>query len=137
MNSAETPTRVSIEVDGLQRRSPAPTASKIGNILMSGGIYGRDRVAGAVPDDVDEQIRLMFENIEAVMNAAGGTARDIIKVAFDVASMDLRPRVDEAWLAMFPDARSRPARHVVPATHLPSPAVVRCELYAVLGQSLD
>ncbi len=133
MNNENPPARVSIEVDGLQRKSPAPAASRIGNLLMSGGIYGRDRQAGEVPASSDEQIRLMFENVEAVLSAAGADPGDVIKVEFDVAAMELRPAIDRAWLAMFPDPASRPARHVVPATHLPAPAVVRCEFYAVIA----
>ena len=127
-------TRISINVDGLERSSPAPTACLAGNILMSGGIYGRDPATRELPEGAPAQVRQMFANIEAVMHAAGAGVGDIVKVEFDVADMALRGLVNEAWGAMFPDADSRPARHVVPAIHLPEGAHVRCEIFAVLNR---
>lgn len=125
--------RVSIQVDGLERKSPAPTACRIGNIVMSGGIYGRNPATRELAADAAGQIHQLFGNIRTVMQAAGGSTADIIKVEFDVADMALRGEINQAWADMFPDADSRPARHVVPASHLPDGAFVRCEFYAVLN----
>ncbi|MEK7946181.1 RidA family protein [Pigmentiphaga sp. YJ18] len=125
--------RVSIQVDGLERKSPAPTACRIGNVVMSGGIYGRNPATRELAADAQAQIAQLFDNIRAVMQAAGGSTADIVKIEFDVSDMALRGAVNQAWETMFPDAGSRPARHVVPAGHLPEGAHVRCELYAVLG----
>ncbi|VCU72320.1 RutC family protein [Pigmentiphaga humi] len=126
--------RVSIQVDGLERKSPAPTACRIGKLVMSGGIYGRNPATRELAEDAQAQTSQLFENIHAVMQAAGGTVADIIKIEFDVSDMTLRAMVNRAWETMFPDAGSRPARHVVPAGHLPEGAHVRCELYAVLDE---
>ena len=76
----------------------------------------------------------MFRNLEKVLAAAGATTRDIAKLSFSVTSMSLREAINQEWLAMFPDADDRPARHVAQYAHLPEPAVVGCEALVVLGR---
>lgn len=132
MNTDIKATRRSIVVEGLDRKSPAPVASTIGNLLMSGGIYGRDPATGQIPPTPEAQVTRMFKNIELVIEEAGGTTDHIIKVDIGVADMAYRELINVEWQRMFPLAESRPARHVVPQSHLPAPALVRCEITAVL-----
>ena len=44
--------RKSIEVEGFSHgANPIPAASRVGNIVMTGGISGQDPVTGKVPED--------------------------------------------------------------------------------------
>jgi enamine deaminase RidA (YjgF/YER057c/UK114 family) len=124
--------RLSIDVEGLEHKSPAPVASRIGQFVMSGGIYARDPATGQVPSTPAEQVVRMFKNIELVIGQAGGTTDDIIKVDIGVTDMAYRELINVEWKRMFPNPESRPARHVVPQGHLPSWAFVRCEITAIL-----
>ena len=62
--------RRSIDVAGAKHVNPIPSASRRGPFVASGAISGADPETGKVPDDLDEQCRLMFENVRRVMAAA-------------------------------------------------------------------
>ena len=72
--------RRSFEVPGLHHENPIPMGTIIGNLMMTSGIFGMDPATRKVPDDVAEQCRLMFANVRRVMEAAGGSTDDIIKL---------------------------------------------------------
>lgn len=50
-----------------------------GRTAYLSGVVGK-RPDGSMPDSITEQAELAFQNLEAVMDAAGGTLRDIVKV---------------------------------------------------------
>ncbi len=72
--------RKSIEIAGFVHKNPIPNASRIGNILASGIIHGRDTRAESVPDTIEEQCALCFQHMKDIVEAAGGTVDDIIKI---------------------------------------------------------
>jgi enamine deaminase RidA (YjgF/YER057c/UK114 family) len=124
--------RKSIEVSGLHHGQAAiPQASLVGPLLISSGINGIDADTGNLPDTVDEQIALIFTNIEKIMEAAGGTTADIAKCTFFVRDRAARSAIDPHWLQMFPDEASRSARHTLQYA-LPVPLHTQCELIAYL-----
>lgn len=125
--------RKSILVPGFNHGAqPIPAASRKGNIVMTGGIYGLDRSTGSLPDDIDRQAALMFENLELVLEAAGATLDDVIKMTFWIKVPDARPLINEHWLKCFPDGDSRPARHTLQNDHLPANMLVQCDAVAVI-----
>ena len=126
--------RRSIEVEGLHHGGlPIPLASQIGNIVMSGGIMGLAPGSHALPESAEEQCVHLFANVRRVMEAAGGSTDDILKMTFFVKDRGARDAINREWIALFPDAASRPARHILPAD-LPGSLLIQCELYAVLQE---
>jgi enamine deaminase RidA (YjgF/YER057c/UK114 family) len=106
------PERQSIEIPGFSHSNPIPGASRIGNIVMSSIISGRDPSSGAMPDSLDEQIVNIFKHIRSATEAAGGSPDDIIKVTFFVKDpASGRAALNGEWQKMFPQEDSRPARH--------------------------
>ena len=96
--------RKSINYPGFKRENPIPNASRIGNILMSSIISGRDPQTGQMPPELDAQVTNIFKQIKLCVEAAGGTVDDIIKVNFwmkDPATG--RKALNGEWSAMFPD----------------------------------
>jgi 2-iminobutanoate/2-iminopropanoate deaminase len=87
--------------------------ARIGDMVFSSGIMGADPVTGQVPDDGREQVRLAFANLRSFLDAAYVSAEDVIRMTVYLADNELRPAINEQWLAMFPDADSRPARHTL------------------------
>ncbi len=121
--------RQSIEIPGFSHANPIPGASRIGNIVMSSVISGRDPETGETPDDMGQQIANIFAHIRSAIAAAGGTPEDIIKITFWVPDPATgRAALNGEWEKMFPDAASRPARHT-----LAGAARVSCDFVAVLG----
>jgi enamine deaminase RidA (YjgF/YER057c/UK114 family) len=104
----------SIGVEGLHHGGmPIPSAARRGPLVVSGGIAGLDRSTGTLPDDLESQLELVFENIRAIIERAGGSVADIVKITFHVGDRAARDLINDHWLAMFPDESSRPARHTV------------------------
>lgn len=123
--------RQSIHIEGYQHRNPIPAAARVGNILMTGVIQGLDSTTNTVPETLEGQCEVIFRHIRSIMEQAGGTPEDIVKVSFWLRDPDQRPVVNKEWVRMFPDPESRPARHTAPGTPN-SPYLVSCEFTAVL-----
>jgi 2-iminobutanoate/2-iminopropanoate deaminase len=125
--------RKSIEVEGFSHAgNPIPAASRVGNVVMTGGISGQDPATGKVPDDMVAQVALAFANMEKIIVAAGGTTDNIVKVAVAVKSFELRAEINVQWLKMFPDEHSRPARHVTKYDNFGGTTALQLEAYAVI-----
>ncbi len=125
--------RRSIEVSGVKHQNPIPAASRKGPFVTSGAISGADIATGKVPADLDAQCAAMFANVRRLIEAAGGTPDDIIKMTVWIADRALRPTLNKYWVEMFPDPHSRPARHTVASSDLVLPMQVQCDLLAVIG----
>jgi len=120
-----------IEVHGLGHSNPIPLAVKIGSMVFSGGISAQDPATGKVPSDPGEQIVLAFQNMQKIVEAAGGTTDDIAKVVVYLRDMKLREQVNVEWVKMFPDAENRPVRHTMPSESPTNPGI-QLEMTAVL-----
>jgi len=125
--------RRSIEAPGVKHVNPIPAACRRGPFVVSGAIGGADPQTGKMPDDLDAQCRQMFDNVRRLIEAAGGTPDDIIKMTVWIADRALRPTLNKYWVEMFPDPHSRPARHTVASGDLVPPMQIQCDLLAVIG----
>lgn len=112
--------------------NPIPVASRVGPLLQTGVLTGRDPATGEMPDALDAQVANVFSHVRAVMDVAGGSTDDIVKMTFHLVDYRDRAALNRAWTAMFPDAATMPARQVLPAT-LDARAKVHAELTAWLG----
>ncbi len=107
--------RQSVNFPGFSHSNPIPNASRIGNIMMSSVISGRDPATGEMPDDLARQIANIFTHIRSAMDAAGGSPDDILKITFWIKDPATgRAALNGEWEKMFPDENSRPARHSLP-----------------------
>ena len=102
--------RKSVHIEGFKHANPIPNASRIGNIVMSGVILGRDTVTGNPAATLEEQCTLMFRYMRETVEAAGGNTEDIIKVSVWLQNSADRNALNAEWTEMFPDPASRPAR---------------------------
>lgn len=125
--------RQEIQVPGLHHTNPIPVATRLGNLLVSGSIPGRDPATNEWGPDSDTQCALVFLNIRRVMEAAGGTTDDILKLTFWLKDAGDRSALNREWLAMFPEEGSRPARHTFSNPAMPEGQFILCEIMAVLG----
>lgn len=131
---ADAPRRRSIEVEGFGHGGqPIPAASRIANVVMTGGISGLDPATHAIPEGVDAQCAQMFRNLAKILAAAGAAPQDVVKLTVYVTDRSAREAVNREWLAMFPDEASRPARHTL-VYELPGGMLVQCEAVAVLAE---
>jgi enamine deaminase RidA (YjgF/YER057c/UK114 family) len=129
--------RQSIEVAGFGHGNlPIPAASRVGDLVATGGVMGLDPESGKLPDDVAEQARLMFANLQRILAAGGAVMEDVLKITVWVKVPEARAAVNTEWLKAFPDARSRPARHTLQNDHLPGNMLVQCDALAVASSAI-
>jgi 2-iminobutanoate/2-iminopropanoate deaminase len=81
-------------------------------VLCTSAVSGKDAATGALPADAGDQARHAFANLRAVLEAGGADMGDIVKLSVTISDETVRGAVNEQWLASFPDARDRPARHI-------------------------
>jgi 2-iminobutanoate/2-iminopropanoate deaminase len=106
-------------------------AACVGNLLVSSAIPGADPATGELGATPDAQAEFAFANLRTVLERAGGSLDDVVRVTVHVRDLAMREAVNAAWLRAFPDAEGRPARHLqrgdLPGSHL-----VQLEAMAVL-----
>ena len=123
--------RTVIEIPGLAHGVPIPNGAKIGNVIFSSAISGKNTETGKLPPDPDEQAEVMFHNLRKFMELAGGTPENIGKITVFLRDEKYRDSINKAWLKMFPDEHNRPARHAVKAD-LRGEVLFQIEVMAVL-----
>jgi 2-iminobutanoate/2-iminopropanoate deaminase len=124
--------RQSINIEGFDHGpQPIPAACRVGNIVATGGIYGLDPRTRAIPDAVAEQTILMFDNLKAILGAAGSGLDQVVKMTVWVKNPAARQALNDQWLLAFPDPASRPARHTVQNDYLPANMLIQCDALAV------
>lgn len=123
--------RDSIYIDDFRHANPIPNASRIGNLVVSGVILGKDPETGAPPATLAAQCELMFRHLRSTIEAAGGTPDNIVKMTVWLKDPSDRQVLNEAWTKMFPDPESRPARHTQKDSS-DNPYLIQCDFMAVL-----
>lgn len=113
-------------------RNPVPHAAMHRSILVSSAILGLDPASGAYPADKTKQVALAFAHMQAILGAAHAELSDVVKVDLYFADMADRALVNPHWLALYPDAQHRPARHAHTGD-LPEGCCLQIEFMAVLA----
>lgn len=124
--------RKSIHIDGFAHKNPIPNAAVIDNLLVTGVVMGRDTRSESIPDTIEEQCAILFRHVRDIMDAAGGTTDDIVKMNVWLKDPSDRSALNAEWTAMFPDPENRPARQAF-ALDSDSIVMIQCDFMAVLG----
>ena len=97
---------------------PFVQAIKIGQFLFLSGYRGVDPKTNKVPkDDVRAEARIVFENIKAVVEQAGGKMENIVSTTVYVRDMHQhRPIVNELYEEYF--GKNYPTRTIVEISRL-------------------
>ena len=103
----------SIHVPGMDHHAPIPAGAKVGNIVMSSPISGRELKTNLLPEDPDEQAAVMFRNIQSFLEQAGGGPENVVHLTVFFKDIKYRENVNKEWLKMYPDEDRRPARHAM------------------------
>lgn len=126
--------RRSIHVGGFSHANPVPAAARIGSLVFSGAITGRDPETREMPPDLDTQAVNLFRHVREIVEAAAGTTDDIIRMTLYLREFRDRDAVNREWEAMFPDPDDRPARQALPAA-FDGDMRVQCDFVAVVDDT--
>jgi 2-iminobutanoate/2-iminopropanoate deaminase len=105
-------------------------AVSFGQLLFVSGRLGIDPGSQTVPDDVVDQARLVFAHIGRVLDAAGASFADVLKVTVFLTDINDRPKINPVRREFFGD--HRPASTLVEVSRLVRPEA-KVEVEAVAG----
>ena len=120
-----------IEIPGLSHQAPIPNGARVGNIVFSSAISGRDPKTNELPKEPERQAKVLFRNIRTFMEKAGGTTEDIGHMTVYLKEESYREAINKEWVKMFPDEHNRPARHAI-KIELRGEVLFQVEIIAVL-----
>jgi 2-iminobutanoate/2-iminopropanoate deaminase len=107
-------------------------AIRTGDLVFVTAQTGRDPDTGKLEDGLEAQTRRMLSNIDAVLNAAGCSAADVVKVTLLLADIKDFKVVDQIYAAWLPGLgiTPLPARTAFAALALPAGALVMLDVVA-------
>ncbi|MDB6001178.1 MAG: hypothetical protein JWP52_2877 [Rhizobacter sp.] len=122
----------SLEVAGVTHgKTPIPMGARVGNLIFSSGISGKDPATDSVPADIESQVRFAFQNMRSLLEAGGATLDDVVRMTVYLKDTAHREAVNAEWLKCFPDRHDRPARHAQ-VVALAGAVLVQLEIVAVV-----
>ena len=101
-------TRQVINIPDRSSALPFSDAILANGTLYISGRMGIDPVTMKAPDDVDAEIKLLFDDFEAVLRQAGMTMDDLVQVQIFSPALDLWKHFSGAYVQRF--SRELPAR---------------------------
>jgi 2-iminobutanoate/2-iminopropanoate deaminase len=109
MPSSQAPAaRRHISLPGRKSALPFSDAVLVGETLYLAGRIGIDPVTGRAPADVDAEIKLLFDGVEAVLAEAGMSMDDLVSVQIFSPDLGLWERFNTAYVKRF--SQELPAR---------------------------
>ena len=107
-------------------------AIRIGDLVFVTGQTGRDPGTGKLEEGLEAQARRMLSNVAAILNAAGCSPADIVKVTLLLADIKDFKAVDQLYSAWLPGlgVTPLPARTAFAAAALPAGALVMLDVIA-------
>lgn len=129
------PIREEITVPGLRQPISHYThAVRFADILFVSGCTATTADGRLVADDVVEQTRQVFRNLETILAAGGATFSDVLKITIYLTNVDDRPLINPVREEIF--GQARPASTLVEISALAVPgAKVEIDLVAGLPTS--
>lgn len=123
----------SIEVEGVTHgAAPIPMGARVGNMIFSSGIMGKDPANDTLPADAPAQAKFMFQNLRTLLKNGGASLQDVAHVTAFIKDNSVRTALNDAWMECFPDPHDRPARHTQVAD-LQGGMLLQIEVIAVIA----
>ena len=105
-------------------------AVRWGDLLFVSGVAPFDKDGHLVSEDVVVQARKVFENMKEILDAAGATFADVLKVTVFLKNIEDRARINPVRQEFF--GAARPASTLVEISRLVRPDLL-VEIEAVVG----
>jgi 2-iminobutanoate/2-iminopropanoate deaminase len=100
---------------------PYSPGIRLGNVLYTAGQVGMD-ASGRVPADIREQTKLTFDNLRAVLTAAGSGFEHVLKATVFLTNMSDFAAMNEVYKSHF--SGDLPARSTVAVAALARPELL-------------
>jgi 2-iminobutanoate/2-iminopropanoate deaminase len=111
---------------------------RTGDLVFVTGQTGRDPETGKLEEGLESQTRRVLANIDAILNAAGCSNADIVKVTLllaDIVDFKAVDQIYAAWLPGHGVTPAKPARTAFQAAALPAGALLMLDVIAACPDS--
>ena len=108
-------------------------AIKSGNTVYLSGQIGLDPKTMQMVEGIEAQIHRVFDNLQAVVKASGGTFDHIVKLKIYLSDLAHFAKVNEIMATYF--AEPYPARAAIGVSQLPKNGLVEADAILVLNAS--
>jgi 2-iminobutanoate/2-iminopropanoate deaminase len=109
-------------------------AIRTGDLVFVTAQTGRDPDTGKLEEGLEAQTRRMLSNLDGILNAAGCSPADIVKVTLLMADIKDFKAIDQIYSAWLPGLgiTPLPARTAFAAASLPAGALVMMDIVAAV-----
>ena len=91
---------------------PVPQAVEAGGWIFVSALFGADPVNRVIPEDAAAEANVVFDNLVAILAAAGAELTDVVRVGIVMRDLQRdRPTFNKVWADRFGD--HRPARSAI------------------------
>ncbi len=91
---------------------PVPQAVEAGGWIHVSALFGADPRERAIPEDARAEAEQLFDNLAAILAAAGAELTDVVRVGIVMRNLQRdRPVFNEVWAERF--GAHRPARSAI------------------------
>ena len=109
-------------------------AVRFGDLLFVSGIAPLDEHQQVISDDVVQQARFIFETLAKILDRAGATFADVLRVTVYLTNVADRPLINPIRQEYFGDVR--PASTLIGVSELAIPGM-KVEIEAIVGLRRD
>jgi reactive intermediate/imine deaminase len=106
-------------------------AVKVGDTVYLSGQIGLDPASMQMVEGIENQVHRVFQNLQAVATAAGGSLADVVKLNIFLTDLGHFAKVNEIMAQYFKEPY--PARAAVGVASLPRAALVEADGVLVLS----
>ncbi|HBY94977.1 MAG: RidA family protein [Ardenticatenaceae bacterium] len=123
--------RQAVTPTGLTSSAPYSLGIKAGGFLFVSGQVAREAETGRIPDGIEEQTRVSLENVKRVVEAAGSSMDQVVKVTVFLTDMKDFTKMNQVYRTFFSD--DLPARSAIGVKELVRPEfIIEIEAIALL-----
>ncbi len=108
---------------------PYSQAVMMNNALFVSGQLGFDSGTGLMPEGFEAQANLVFANLKAILEAAGMSFRNVVKVSVFLKDMNDFAALNEIYARNF--SAPYPAREAIQVARLPKDGLIEISVIAM------
>ncbi len=106
--------------DAPPHTGPVPQAVSAGGWIFVSALFGVDPADRAIPADVSAEAQQVFDNLVAILAAAGAQLTDVVRVGIVMRDLQRdRPAFNKVWAERF--GEHRPARSAIQSAEFGRP----------------
>ncbi len=113
---------------------PYSQALMAGGFLFLSGQIGIDPNTGKLREGFTDQVKQVFDNIEAILQAGGAGKENIVRVVVYLKDISLFKEFNSLYEDFFRDVPVKPVRTTVEVNGLPLDALVELEITALVKE---